>query len=80
MIAAGFRLVSISPHRRMAYPLIVPVVNGNLDGHVIDFAAARCLKSPNCCSVSGINRPPSLISSVFSSRILTGDQFTIYLE
>ena len=51
MIAAGFRLVSISPHHRMAHPLIVPVVNGNTNGNPLDFSSARCLKSPNCCSV-----------------------------
>uniref|UniRef100_A0A7S2CMP9 Semialdehyde dehydrogenase NAD-binding domain-containing protein n=1 Tax=Octactis speculum TaxID=3111310 RepID=A0A7S2CMP9_9STRA len=49
MIHAGFRVVSISPHKRMDYPLIVPVVNG--DSVQDRISSLRCVKSPNCCSV-----------------------------
>ena len=51
MIAEGFRVVSISPHARMAHPLLVPVVNANANGARVDLARLRCAKSPNCCSV-----------------------------
>lgn len=58
-----FRLVSISPHARMAHPLLVPFVNArhacsstpgpSLTPSVgpLDLAHVRCVKSPNCCSV-----------------------------
>jgi aspartate-semialdehyde dehydrogenase len=51
LVAQGFRVVSISPHARMAHPLVVPVVNCNSNGAPLDLAALRCIKSPNCCSV-----------------------------
>jgi aspartate-semialdehyde dehydrogenase len=55
-------MVSISPHARMAHPLLVPVVNAShaaasassasaSASAPLDLAHARCLKSPNCCSV-----------------------------
>lgn len=47
MVAKGFRVVSISPHKRMDHPLVVPAVNGA----GVDWAGLRCIKSPNCCSV-----------------------------
>ena len=47
MVSAGFRVVSISPHKRMDHPLVVPAVNGGGVG----WSTLRCIKSPNCCSV-----------------------------
>jgi len=47
MVSAGFRVVSISPHKRMDHPLVVPAVNGT----GVEWSKLRCIKSPNCCSV-----------------------------